>query len=267
VEHVIDTPQQIIRDNPVRSLAKAVLLLEALAAEREATPRRLSELLDEPRTTVYRLLTGLEALDMVEAGSQPGTWRLGWRLLRLGSAVIARLDERQAALPVMERLHQATGETVFLCVRRGDEAVCIERIDGLRVQSLALQLGGSLPLHAGAAPRALLAWEPRETWEAYVAGVPELRRFTSRTPVARDELFAELEQTLLQGYAVSDEDVTPGIGSLAVPIFDYSGAVRGAISVGGMRQLLLEERRAEVVELLVEGGRDVSAALGHERLT
>ena len=261
-----ETPQQIIRDNPVRSLAKAVLLLEALAAEREATPRRLSELLDEPRTTVYRLLTGLEALDMVEAGSQPGTWRLGWRLLRLGTAVIARLDERQAALPVMERLHQATGETVFLCVRRGDEAVCIERIDGLRVQSLALQLGGSLPLHAGAAPRALLAWEPREIWEEYVAGVPELRRYTEKTPVTRDELFVALDEALRQGYAVSDEDVTHGIGSLAVPIFDYSGAVRGAISVGGMRQLLLEERRAEVVELLVDGGREVSAALGHERL-
>src|SRR5579871_2134632 len=115
--------QEIIQDNPVRSLAKAVLLLEALADEREATPRRLSEVLNEPRTTVYRLLTGLEALDMVESGSQSGTWRLGWRLLRLGSAVIERLDERQAALPVMERIHEATEETVFLCVRRGDEAV------------------------------------------------------------------------------------------------------------------------------------------------
>src|SRR5262249_54006467 len=161
------------------------------------------------------------------------------RLLRLGSAVIARLDERQAALPVMERVHEATGETVFLCVRRGDEAVCIERIDGLRVQSLALQLGGPLPLHAGAATRAPLAWEPRESWETYVAGTPELHRYTSRTPATREELFAELEDTLRQGYAVSDEDVTPGIGSLAAPIFDYSGAVRGAISVGGMRQLLL----------------------------
>src|SRR5262249_37682240 len=171
----------------------------------------VAELLDEPRTTVYRLLTGLEALDMVEAGSQPGTWRLGWRLLRLGSAGIARLDERQAALPGMGRLHQATGETVFLCVRRGDEAGGIERVHGLRVQSLALQLGGSLPLHAGAAPRALLAWEPRETWEAYVAG-GELVPYTSRTPVTREALFAELEETLRLGYAVSDEDVTAGIG-------------------------------------------------------
>ncbi len=178
--------------------------------------------------------------------------------------MIDRLDERQAALPVMERIHEATGETIFLCVRRGDEAVCIERIDGLRVQSLVLQLGGSLPLHAGAAPRALLAWEPRESWEAYVAGAPELHRYTDRTPATREELFAELEPTLRQGYAMSDEDVTSGIGSLAVPIFDYSGAVRCAISVGGLRELLLEERRNEVVELLIEGAREISAALGHE---
>jgi DNA-binding IclR family transcriptional regulator len=263
---VIDTAenaQKIIRDNPVRSLAKAVLLLEALAAEREATPRRLSELLQEPRTTVYRILTGLEALDMVEAGSQPGTWRLGWRLLRLGSAVIERLDERQAALPVMERIHKATGETVFLCVRRGDDAVCIERIDGLRVRSLALQLGGSLPLHAGAAPRVLLAWEPREEWEAYLGRVPEPQRFTSRTPVTRRELFAELEQAVRDGYAVSDEDVTPGIGSLGAPVFDYTGRIRAAISIGGMRQLLLDDLRGESVRLLVEGAREVSAALGH----
>jgi DNA-binding IclR family transcriptional regulator len=253
----------IIRENPVRSLAKAVLLLEALADEREATPRRLSEVLHEPRTTVYRLLTGLQALDMVEAGSRSGTYRLGWRLLRLGSAVIERLDERQAALPVMERIHERTGETVFLCVRRSDEAVCIERLDGLRVQSLALRLGGSLPLHLGAAPRVLLAWEPREEWEAYLERNSPLAGMTERSPVTREDLFAELERSVAQGFAVSDEDVTPGIASLGAPIFDYSGRIRAAISIGGMRNFLLEEIRDEAVTLLVDGGREVSAALGH----
>jgi DNA-binding IclR family transcriptional regulator len=253
----------IIRENPVRSLAKAVLLLEALADEREATPRRLSELLHEPRTTVYRLLTGLQALDMVEAGSRAGTYRLGWRLLRLGSAVIERLDERQAALPVMERIHERTGETVFLCVRRGDEAVCIERLDGLRVQSLALRLGGSLPLHLGAGPRALLAWEPREEWEAYLERGAPLEAMTEKTPVTRKALFQELEQSLAQGYAISDEDVTPGIASLGAPVFDYTGRIRAAVSIGGLRPLLLEELRDEAVELLVSGARDISAALGH----
>jgi DNA-binding IclR family transcriptional regulator len=259
----IRSNKAIIRDNPVRSLAKAVLLLEALAEEGEATPRRLSEALNEPRTTVYRLLTGLQALDMVESGTRAGTYRLGWRLLRLGSAVIARLDERQAALPVMERIHQRTGETVFLCVRRGDDAVCIERLDGLRVQSLVLRLGGSLPLHLGAGPRVLLAWEPREEWEAYVDRVP-LEPLTERTPSTREALFEELERSIEQGYALSDEDVTPGIASLGAPVFDYSGHVRAAISVGGMRRFVLEDIREEAVELLTTGARDISAALGYE---
>src|SRR5712691_5350936 len=252
----------IIRKAPVRSLAKAVLLLEALAEEREATPRELSEALHEPRTTVYRLLTGLQALDMVEAGSRAGTYRLGWRLLRLGSAVIERLDERQAALPAMERIHERTGETVFLCVRRGDDAVCIERLDGLRVQSLALRLGGSLPLHLGAGPRALLAWGPRGEWDAYVER-RELEAMTDRSPTTQDALFAELERSLKQGYAVSDEDVTPGIASLGAPVFDYTGRVRAAVSIGGMRQLLLEEIRDEAVSLLVDGAREISGALGY----
>ena len=253
----------IIRDNPVRSLAKAVLLLEALADEREATPRRLSELLHEPRTTVYRLLTGLQALDMVEAGSRAGTYRLGWRLLQLGSAVIERLDERQAALPVMERIHERIGETIFLCVRRGDDAVCIERLDGLRVQSLALRLGGSLPLHLGAGPRALLAWEPREEWEAYVERSP-LEAMTEKTPATREALFTELASSVEQGYVVSDEDVTPGIASLGAPVFDYTGRIRAAISIGGMRAFLLEEIRDEAVELLTSGAREISSALGYD---
>ena len=57
--------------------------------------------------------------------SQPadraGRYRLGLKLFRLGGVVVARFDERQAALPHMEALHATTGETVFLCIRRGLE--------------------------------------------------------------------------------------------------------------------------------------------------
>ena len=251
-----------VRENPIRALAKAVHLLEQLADEREATPRRLAQLLDEPRTTTYRLLKSLEALDLVEPGSHPGTYRLGWKLMRLGAAVIERLDERQAALPVMERVHEQIGETVFLVVRRGWDAVCIERLEGLRVQSLALRLGGSLPLHVGAGPRALLAWEPHEVWDEYAREVP-LATLTPQTPATPTALIRELEETRARGYAVSDEDVTPGIASLGAPIFDYTGNVRAALSIGGMKSLILGDDREANVELLVQGANDISASLGH----
>jgi DNA-binding IclR family transcriptional regulator len=243
-----------VRDNPIRALAKAVFLLEQLAEEREATPRRLAELIDEPRTTTYRLLRSLEALDLVEPGSQPGSYRLGWKLMRLGAAVVERLDERQAALPVMERIHERVGETVFLLVRRGQSAVCIERLEGLRVQSLALRLGGSLPLHVGAGPRALLAWEPESEWDAHA----------SAAEISREDLVRELTATRKRGFAISDEDVTPGIASLGAPILDYTGGVRAALSIGGMKSLVLGDEREEFVRLLVDGARDISKTLGYE---
>jgi DNA-binding IclR family transcriptional regulator len=198
---------------------------------------------------------------MVEPGSRRGTFRLGFHLLRLGSAVVSRFDERQLALPVMEHIHEETGETVFLCVRRGMEAVCIERIDGRRVQTLALSLGGSLPLHAGAAPRALLAYEARDFWNEYVAA-GELERLTPSTPARADELFPLLEEIRSGGVAVSDEDVTVGIAALGVPILDYRGAIRGALSVSGVRPAILGPGSQGIRELLVEGGREVSRALG-----
>lgn len=252
---------RVVQDNPIRSVAKAVSVLDHLAELREATPRELAELLHEPRTTLYRLLTSLSALDLVEPGSRPGSYRLGWKLLRLGSAVIERLDERQVALPVMERIHAACDETVFLCVRRNDDAVCIERLAGVRVQSLELRLGGSLRLHIGAAPRVLLAWEPEEEWAAYIERQASDASTTAH-PLDAKLLRRQLKETRRLGYAISDEDVTPGIGSLGVPIFDYSGHIRAAISVGGSHRTVLGSDRDEILRLLLEGGREISTALG-----
>jgi DNA-binding IclR family transcriptional regulator len=57
--------------------------------------------------------------------------------------------------------------------------------------------------------------------------------------------------------------VTHGIASLGAPVFDYTGRVRAAVSIGGLRRLLLEDIREEAVELLVNGAREISVALGH----
>jgi len=252
------------RGNPVQVLGKVSLLLDALAEEREASAARLANLVAEPRSTVYRLLAGMQALELVEPGSRRGTYRLGLRLFRLGSAVVARFDERQAALPVMERLHEETGETVFLCIRRGFEAVCIERLDGRLVQSMSLRLGGSLPLHAGAATRALLAHEPRALWDEYARTV-ELERFTEHTLVTRAALIASLEETLATGVAVSDEDVVLGVAAIGAPIFDHRGLVCASISMSGPRPTILGEAEESSRRLIASAGAEISRALGHVR--
>jgi DNA-binding IclR family transcriptional regulator len=253
------------QDGSLQLVRKAIEVLDLLARERELTPSQLADLTEEPRSSVYRLLGSLQQLDMVEPGSRRGSYRLGFHLLRLGNAVVARFDERTLALPVMQRIHDETGETVFLCVRRGMEAVCIERIDGSRVQSLALRIGGALPLHAGAASRVLLAFSQREFWNEYVSSAGgSLSRLTSSTPATAESLFPLLEETRRTGIAISDGDVTLGIAALGVPIFDYRGDLRAALSVSGVRPAIVGPTNKKLADLVVGAGREISRTLGAE---
>ena len=134
----------------IKVLAKAARLLEVLAEFPDSTPASLAQRLGEPRPTVYRLIQDLAVLGYLEEGPRPGTYRLGLELFRLGSLVGLRFDVRERAAPVMNTIHAELEETVYLVVRRRHEAVCIDRIEGVHIRSMALQLGGALPLHLGA---------------------------------------------------------------------------------------------------------------------
>ena len=248
-------------EGSIQVLDKASALLDTLAEESDLGAAQLAERIGEPRSTVYRLLASLQALQMVEPGPRRGTYRLGLRLLQLGSAVIARFDERQAALPAMEDLHRTTGETVFLCIRRELDAVCIERLDGERVQSLALRLGGSLPLHAGGASKALLAFEPERFWHEYVAAA-DLRRIVDDEPLDPAALLEELREVKRLGYALSDEDVTLGIAAIGAPIFNYKGEICAALSISGTKPAILGDRRRNV-GLVSDHAASISRGLGY----
>ena len=174
---------------------------------------------------------------------------------------MARFDVRQASLPVMERIHEEIGETTFLCIPRGDEAVYIERIDGKQVNLLALSLGGSMLLHTGSAPRALLAFEPEATWDTYLDGV-KLEAFTPKSFTTRKAVIDELRATRERGYAISDEDVTPGVASIGVPIFDHTGTVKASLSIGGLRDAILGDG-STALELARAGAAEISRTLGH----
>lgn len=248
----------------VKVVSKAVSVLDALTRVPDATPAELAEQLGEPRGTVYRLLAALEEHDLVQAAGRRGAFQLGLRLFQLGSAVARRFnDERAAALPAMERLHEATRQTVFLTIRRDFEALCVERLDGQLVGVMILPVGGTVPLHGGANARALLAFEPPELWQAYVEHGP-LEAFTSKTETTTDGLFAQLRRIRDKGFSISDEDVIPGIASIGAPIFGHDGEIRASISLSGPRPAILEEDSDRNIALVVETALAISRQLGHD---
>jgi DNA-binding IclR family transcriptional regulator len=248
----------------IKVLGKAARLLEVLAEFPDSTPPSLAHRLGEPRPTVYRLVQDLAALGDLEEGPRPGTYRLGLELFRLGSLGGLRFDVRERAAPVMNSIHAELEETVYLVVRRHHEAVCIDRIEGVHIRSMALQLGGALPLHLGAGPRVLLAFEPREYWDDYFTKV-KLEPRTPRTPTTKAGIVALLEESRHLGYAISDEDVTVGITSVGAPIFDHNGHVHAAISVGGMRSAVLGYGGGgRAVQLVTNGAAEISRRMGYQ---
>ena len=248
----------------VKVLGKAARLLDVLADHPDQSAPALAQHLAEPRPTVYRLVQDLMALGYLEQGSRRGTYRLGMELFRLGSLVGLRLDVRERAAPVMNEVHTALEETVYLMVRRHNQAVCIDRVEGMHIRSMALHLGGSLPLHLGAGPRLLLAYEPRDYWEKYLSDEP-LVAMTPRSPTSRAGIIALLEEIIHAGFALSDEDVTLGISSVGAPIFDHTGAVHAALSVGGLRSAVLGDGGERAVRLVTQGAAQISRMMGYQK--
>lgn len=250
------------RQASAQTVVKTFTLIETLIAQGEATAAELAELVGEPRSSVYRMLATLQELELVEVGSRRGLFRPGIGLVRLGGSVLSRFDERRLSMPTLEGLREKTRETVHLAVRRGSHAVFIERLQGERPHSLAIGLGGMLPLHVGASPRVLLAHEPRSFWDDYFASV-SIEPWTPRSPESEAEIRELLEEILVTGVAVSDEDVVLGVATVAAPIFDHRGKICAALAFNLLPEMLRRER-ASYVELARAAGEEASRAFGHD---
>ncbi len=237
-------------------------IMRALEKHGDLSVRDLASFTGEPRTTVYRLLGQLRDVGLVELGPRYGTFRLGLRVLSMAAAVQARLSLYEAAGPALARLRVITEESVFLCERRGDEVICIDRIEGSKVRVLALVLGGSLPLYAGAASRAVLAHLPAGEFDDYL--LRPRPHLTDQSTVEADAIRADVEQIRATGIAVSDGDVTEGVAALGSAVFDRLGCVVGAISIAGVRPAILGSNQSVLAEAVRAAASDVSRELGYE---
>ncbi|SDB80555.1 transcriptional regulator, IclR family [Raineyella antarctica] len=241
-------------------LSKADAVLRALERGGSLSTSELADATGEPLSSMYRLLSHLVAIGWVDKGASRATYRLGLYVLEVGGVCDDRLDLLATARPELVRLRDDSGVTVFLHVPRGTGAVCVDRLAGRGVRSLKQILGGTLPLYAGAGPRALLAQlPPAEAAEVLQAFETAARTDSSIPP--RSELEHGMRRDAARGYAVSDGDVTPGVAALGAPVFDHRGELTAAISISGIRQQILGDE-SEMSRLVTTAAQRVSAGLG-----
>lgn len=218
------------RGAPIKVVAKAADLIESLAAHGPLTPAEVAERIDVPRSSAYRLMDGLMAIGLVES-LRDGRARLSLRWLQLADATRASMTEWTGAAEALESLANETGQTAFLSVLIGDEAVCIDWHHGRGVDVLALKPGRSLPLYAGAAGRVMLAFGVDT--DEYLSRA-QFQALTTATIIEPESLRADAAATRERGYALSEQDVSVGISAIGVPVFRGDGSFAGCVSIGGL---------------------------------
>lgn len=203
---------------PTRALDKASRVMDALAAENGLSPADIADACDIPRSSVYRVLDGLVDVGWAVTDTD-GNYSLSLDWLRLADAARTSRTEWQPAIAVMHAITAQTGMTSFLSVVSGTELVCVECAQGHAIDSLILRPGRVLPLHAGAAGRVALAYFEDADVERYLAGAP-FPAYNENTLVSVEQLREDIRLTRERGYALSDEDVTLGVGAVGVPIVE-----------------------------------------------
>jgi IclR family acetate operon transcriptional repressor len=163
----------------------------------------------------------------------------------------------------MDEVAAKSQETINLFVRAGDLAVCIDRRESKHLVKLGSVLGRSVPLHAGAVPKAILAHLPEAQRRQVIARLSSLPRYTEKTVLEPETLERELELTRERGYSVSDEDFDAAARGVGAPIFDERGEVIAGISVGGPSFRVNDEMLAEFSQLISRVAHAISQRLGY----
>jgi DNA-binding IclR family transcriptional regulator len=230
-------------------LARAVSLLLYLREREEAvTVGELAGALEVPVNTVYRLVRTLELGGLVDRSQRPYV-SLGLRLMDLGQAKQREVARELApvALPALEALTAATGETALLVMPTGARAICILAVESSRAIRLSYQPGRVFPLYAGASGKVMLPWLSAQLVETAIAQGDGQVLASGRQLTAVD-LRAEMRSIRVAGYCVTHGDLDTGASAVAAPVFGRNRQIFAAVSVAGHETGFSAERLPGLIE-------------------
>jgi DNA-binding IclR family transcriptional regulator len=202
------------------------------------------------KATCHRLLTELESRGLVEQTGPAREYRLGPAVLRLSALREAAVPTREAAMPILRRLAEATGETAHLSHLAGGKlltlAFAYASRPGVKVMMEDADL---LPFHATASGAAVLSQTPDAA--KIIATAPDPDALQTRIATARHKGYAETVSTF-------EKDVH----SFAVPLFDATGTCTGALAVACAAPRMTADLHATIIARLAAAGVEISRLWG-----
>jgi DNA-binding IclR family transcriptional regulator len=253
----------------VGSVARAMRLLDVLAASE--TPLGVNELarrIGVNASTASRLLATLQDAGLVMR-TDGGPYRLGLKLVTLSDRVLAGLDVRALARPLLARLVAETGETATLSVPGDTEAITVDFVPSPSSVVSMARVGRPSVSHATAAGKVMLAYagagaggEGAGGGSVGRVGPESLTAFTPRTITNPAALAAELDSVRARGWAEAVGERESDLAALAAPAFGRHGELAAILGVQGPASRLPVTARRALREPLLVAAADLSAALG-----
>lgn len=247
----------------IKSVKKTIEVLNIFLVEnKELTITEISKKLNINKSTVLRILRTLDSEDMLIEDQNTHKYSLGIALYRLGLLVKEKLNLREKALPIMEKLVKKTKESVYLSVIAGRERVAIEKIESSSYIRRVVKLGEALPLYTGGTGKVLLAFLSDAEIEEYISK-EKISPFTQRTIINSRMLLKELKEVRKNGYAIAIGERIPDATAIGVPIFDYTGKAIACLTLSGPTERIPSQKLTKFISLLKEASSEISYLLGY----
>lgn len=242
------------------SVNNALSVLDVIAAQGPLTLAELSRTTGYDKTSLFRMTYTLEQNGLLAKDSE-GRWALGLKLIYLGGVSLARQDANKVARPHLLRFSREMGVSTHLARLAGTRVVTTGIETPTSVLSVTGYVGMSARAHSTAMGRAILANLPAQELKALEQDF-KYPAYTERSVQTTEQLDTLLADVREHGYATDINDRYRGFGSLAAPIFDFSGACTAACGIVTTAQDI-EMRLDEFAEAVTKLAASISADLGY----
>jgi DNA-binding IclR family transcriptional regulator len=231
--------------------AAAVLRLVAGNGGRGASLREVVKSSGLHKATAHRILRALFDEALLEQDPATRNYRLGVEVFALAAAMGEQFDIKTLAQPSLEALCRETDDTVYLSIRSGFDALCLDMHEGnFPTKTLRLHVRDRWPLGVGAFTVPLLAFLPDpEVAEIIRHNAPRLPDHEQYRP---ERLLDLVRATRNTGYAVNQILAYPTMCAVAVPVLDWQQRPIASLCVTAIISRMAPKRQARIVKRLLE---------------
>ena len=251
------------RDMSVNSVNRAVSILQVLARRGPTAMTDIATELGIHKSTIFRLLSTLEARGLVDQNNNRGHYQLGYGVVQLAAGVTRKLDLSVVSRPICEALAKEVGESADVDILSDNAVVTIDQVMGAADMTTINWVGRRTPLHATSSGKVFLAHMPVDRRAAYLTG--KLERFTDNTITSRRLLEEQLEVVRDQGYGFTVEEYQIGLAAVAAPIRDLDGRVIAGVGISGPNFRINRDTIPGLAKRVVAAAVDISQRIGQPK--